>query len=203
MPDTSQYSRKKKKNTQHTERKRKKGEKKREMLFTFTCFAFLSAWVRMTFHFLPRVISKGLIQFALQAVSNPHSLLNFSLHRLNTRTFAVWLSFNGKTWRVSTRRSEKKTVCQSYPAVPLNHHDIYLPLVKRDSSFTSFLLLFRRAVYGGSDCEDQHIDKWRNTRFNMEFSPVRLNGCCMASTDWAGCHIFYIILVFDVSPNSH
>lgn len=49
----------------------------------------ISAWARMTFHFLLQVISEGLIQFALQAVSNPLSLLNFSLHRLNTRTFAV------------------------------------------------------------------------------------------------------------------
>lgn len=32
---------------------------------------FLRACVRMTFHFLARVVSKELIQFALQAVSNP------------------------------------------------------------------------------------------------------------------------------------
>lgn len=90
MPDTSQYSKK----SQHGQKRR--GGEKKKTLFTFTCFAFLPAWARMTFHFLLQVISKGLIQFALQAVSNPLSLLNFSLHRLNTRTFAVWLSFNGK-----------------------------------------------------------------------------------------------------------
>ena len=69
--------------------RKKKRKKKKLMLFTFTCFAFLPAWARMTFHFLPRVISKGLIQFALQAVSNPLPLLDFSLRRMNTRTFAV------------------------------------------------------------------------------------------------------------------
>lgn len=72
-------------------RKEIRGERKKKkmMLFTFTCFAFLPAWARMTFHFLPRVISKGLIQFALQAVSNPLPLLDFSLRHMNTRTFAV------------------------------------------------------------------------------------------------------------------
>lgn len=76
VPDTSLYLEKKSAyKKKHTERERH--EEERMMHFTFTCFAFLPLWMTMTFHFLARVISKGLIQFALQAVFNPHSLYFF------------------------------------------------------------------------------------------------------------------------------
>lgn len=64
-------------------------EKKKKDALHIHMFCISAAWARMTFHFLARVISKGLIQFALKAVSNPLPLLNSSLRRLNSRTFAV------------------------------------------------------------------------------------------------------------------
>lgn len=93
-----------------------RGKKTRgKILLTFTCFIFLPPWVKMTFHFLPQVIWKGLIQFALQAVSNPaHTPLNVSLRRVEHCCLII---FYWQTWCISTQlllSSEKKTVCQSW-----------------------------------------------------------------------------------------
>lgn len=78
------------KKSQH--RKKKKQGGKKRCSSTFTCFVFLPAWAKMTFHFLPQVISKGLIQFALQAVSNPaHTPLNVSLPSSGTLLFGYLL----------------------------------------------------------------------------------------------------------------
>lgn len=76
MPDTSPYGQKK---------RRRGGGKKKSSSHSHVSYFFLRACARMTFHFLARVISKGLIQFALQAVPNPaHTFPHISPSRRST-----------------------------------------------------------------------------------------------------------------------
>lgn len=59
--------------------------KKKPLSHSHVSYFFLRACARMTFHFLARVISKGLIQFALQAVPNPaHTFPHISPSRRST-----------------------------------------------------------------------------------------------------------------------
>lgn len=119
------------KKSQHRKKKKKKQGGKKRCSSTFTCFVFLPAWAKMTFHFLPQVISKGLIQFALQAVSNPaHTPLNVSLPSSGTLLFGYLLLAFWHSCCYRVRRKADRWSLWKYQRVSLTRCKHYWKKIK-------------------------------------------------------------------------